>query len=67
MKKYRFTGQGLGVPGLPHEISEEQAKAEGMQKLLQAAIENGLYEEVKEHKPKAPKREQAFEAAEKGE
>lgn len=41
MKTYKFTGDGAGVPGLPHEIPEEQARAYG--ELFQSALEAGLY------------------------
>lgn len=46
--KYKFVGEGMGVPGLPHEITDEQAKADGVDKLLDQAVMLGLYEEVKE-------------------
>lgn len=29
MAKYRFVGEGQGVPGLPHVITDEEAKAMG--------------------------------------
>jgi hypothetical protein len=48
MTKYKFIGAGMGVPGLPHEITDEQAKADGVDKLLDQAVTLGLYEEVKE-------------------
>ena len=40
---YKFIGKGMGVPGLPHEISDEEAKRLGVGELLKAAIENGSY------------------------
>ena len=40
---YKFIGAGMGVPGLPHQISEEEAERLGVKELLQAAIENGSY------------------------
>jgi len=46
-KQYRYIGAGAGVPGLPHEITDEQAKARGVEDLLKAAVENGNYAEVK--------------------
>lgn len=52
-KKYRFAGQGRGVPGLPHEISMAQAKAQGYEALLKAAIQNGNYVEVAGEQPAA--------------
>ena len=45
MKKYKFVGEGAGVPGLPHEITEEEAEALGLSELLEAAVENGNYRE----------------------
>jgi len=43
--KYKFVGDGAGVPGLPHEISDEEAEALGVTELLKAALENGSYVE----------------------
>ena len=45
---YKFVGDGLGVPGLPAEIDYDEAQRSGVVPLLQAAIENGNYIEVKE-------------------
>lgn len=44
--KYQYVGDGLGVPGLPHQISEEEAKELGLESLLHDAIENGNYKPV---------------------
>lgn len=41
--QYRYVGGGLGVPGLPHEITDEQAAARGLTDLLQAAVAAGKY------------------------
>lgn len=41
--KYIYVGGGMGVPGLPHEITEEEAKANGTMDLLSEAIRNGSY------------------------
>ena len=41
---YKFIGNGMGVPGLPHEISDEEAKRLGVGELLAEAIQNGWYE-----------------------
>jgi len=46
-KKYKFVGQGKGVPGLPHEVTLEQAESLGVSAILQEAIKNGNYQEVK--------------------
>ena len=47
-KKYKYAGSGMGVAGLPHEISDEEAKALGSEvdALLHAAIKNGNYVSV---------------------
>lgn len=48
MKKYKFNPEfGDGIPGLPHEVTDEEAKALDMLDTLQAAIKNGAYVEVK--------------------
>lgn len=41
--KYKYIGDGAGIPGLPHEISDEEAARDGLTELLKAAIENGKY------------------------
>jgi hypothetical protein len=41
--QYKYVGDGAGVPGLPHEISDEEAQAQGFGELLKAAIANGSY------------------------
>jgi hypothetical protein len=46
MKKYKYVGDGMGVPGLPHEISDEEVEALGVTELLKAALENGSYVEA---------------------
>jgi len=43
---YRFCGNGQGIPGLPHEVSAEQAKELGLLEVLQAAIKNGNYSPI---------------------
>lgn len=35
--------KGDGVPGLPQEITAEQAAALGLDEILKAAVENGTY------------------------
>lgn len=37
------TSKGAGVPGLPHTITDEEAKELGLTELLKQAIENGTY------------------------
>lgn len=43
MKKYIYVGNGMGVPGLPHEISDDEAAKLGVLGILKDAIENGNY------------------------
>ena len=43
---YQYVGDGAGIPGLPHEITDEEAEAKGVTRILQAAIENGSYVEA---------------------
>jgi hypothetical protein len=43
MKKYKYVGDGTGVPGLPNEVSDDQAAELGVLDILNAAIENGSY------------------------
>ena len=42
---YVFVGDGLGVPGLPHEVTQEQAEADGVGTQLAACIAAGMYVE----------------------
>jgi hypothetical protein len=62
MARYKFVGDGMGVPGLPHEISDEDAEALGMTQLLSDAIANGSYaaaeESLEEEMVQAPAEEQ---------
>ncbi len=53
MTKYKFNGTGPGVPGLPHEISDEQVAQfnPGQRELLTAAIAAGTYIEIDAPKP----------------
>lgn len=48
MKTYQFIGQGRGVPGLPHTLTDADAIRLGVEDLLKAALDNGNYEEVKQ-------------------
>lgn len=64
MKIYEYVGDGMGVPGLPHVITDEQAKELGVEKILTAAIANGSYREsntgtqrVAKAKPSAEEKE----------
>lgn len=46
LRKYRYCGDGLGIPGLPHDVTEEEARALGVLDVLQAALKNGSYREI---------------------
>lgn len=53
MKIYKYVGDGVGVPGLPHQISEDEAKQLGVSEILKDAITAGNYElETTKKKPK---------------
>ena len=43
-KVFIYVGSGLGVSGLPNEISEQDARAAGLLTILQAAVKNGNYQ-----------------------
>ncbi len=49
MTKYIYIGNGAGIPGLPHEITEEEAKTLGVEDLLKEAIQNGSYAQSDSH------------------
>ena len=41
--QYKYVGDGAGVPGLPHEISDDEAEALHVADILSTAVENGSY------------------------
>jgi len=41
--KYIYVGNGAGVPGLPHEITDEEAQELGVEDVLRDALNNGAY------------------------
>lgn len=45
--KYRFCGNGEGIPGLPHEISEQEAIQRGVIPQLELAIKSGVYIQIR--------------------
>jgi len=49
---YKYVGPGVGIPGLPHEITKAQAKDAGVLEILEAAIANKSYVLAKERKSK---------------
>lgn len=44
---YVYCGDGLGVPGLPHRVTREEAEARGKLADFEAAVERGDYRLVK--------------------
>lgn len=40
---YRFCGNDQGIPGLPYEVTREQADALGLLDQLTAALQRGVY------------------------
>lgn len=48
MPKYKFVGDGAGVPGLPHEIAQAEIDQFNPEQLAEfdAALASGLYVEV---------------------
>lgn len=41
---YKYIGDGAGIPGLPHEISDEEAAERDLTELLSEAIKAGKYQ-----------------------
>lgn len=57
-KRYKFTGQGTGVPGLPHLVTKEEAEQLGQAENLAAAVKAGNYQaEQAQAEEKAPEKE----------
>lgn len=50
--KYDAPPPGGGVIGLPNEVTRAEAKALGVEHILNAAIANGLYKKIGGAKPK---------------
>ena len=40
---YQYVGEGLGIPGLPHEMTRAQAEQQGVAGLFEACLERGVY------------------------
>jgi hypothetical protein len=58
MSEQRFiydTSFGAGIPGLPHEVTEAQAQALGLEAELKAGIANGSYKPKQQAEPVKPK------------
>lgn len=45
-RTFRYCGAGAGIPGLPHELTEDEARALGVRDVLDAALANGSYQEI---------------------
>ena len=43
MRTYQYIGDGAGIPGMPHVITDEDAERDGLTDLLNGAIANGSY------------------------
>ena len=46
MTMYQYVGDGAGVPGLPHQVSDEEAAALGLTEMLNDAVKDGVYVET---------------------
>lgn len=51
MTTYQYVGDGMGLPGLPNVVTDDEAKEAGVLDLLENAVQVGVYVEVKEVKP----------------
>lgn len=51
MAVYKFIGEGAGVPGLPHVVSDEYAEKMGVADVLKAAVKAGVYVAQDEDRP----------------
>lgn len=45
---YIYRGEGLGIPGMPHELTRSQAAELGVLDLLETAIASGVYQPAEE-------------------
>lgn len=63
--KYIFIGNGMGVPGLPHELTDKDAVELDVVALLEEAVKNGNYEVVSDPHPSLlPEKEKGKKAKE---
>lgn len=46
-KTYQYIGDGRGVPGLPHKLTDEDVMRLGVERLLADALKAKTYEVVK--------------------
>jgi hypothetical protein len=44
--QYKYIGDGAGIAGLPHVVTDEEAAAAGVTGILTAALKNGSYVSV---------------------
>lgn len=56
--QYKYIGDGAGIVGLPHVVTDEEAAAAEVIDILHAALENGNYVAVETaaEKPRASKK-----------
>jgi len=64
MKTYTYKGTGAGIPGLPHQITEEELKTlpEGLKRVFAAALAEGAYGEsagMESTHPEGPEKPQS--------
>lgn len=57
-ERYIYVGEGAGVPGLPHEVTDDQAEALGAIDILTQAIANGSYKLVGPEKKAKPAKQE---------
>ncbi len=48
---FAYVGDGLGVPGLPSPITRAEASAQGIEDLLAAALESGIFRPIEAPAP----------------
>ncbi len=51
MAKFKYVGNGQGVPGLPSELSDEEAKSLGVEQILKDAVKAGTFKKVAKKSP----------------
>lgn len=64
-KVYEFVGEGAGIPGLPHQVTKEEAKNRKVGELLEIAIKKGVYAEKKSEIKTEPGRTEPVEKLKK--
>lgn len=69
MAKYRFNQSGAGVPGLPHEITDQEVSQFNPEQLglWHAALESGVYVEVTDASRKPVRKSRKSDVSDEGE